>query len=653
MPTHTVLAAVDEVPVLRSVVELLVPLPDEARRFVFVVCASDLSDRVDAALAGLPLIVAFDDEATTAKLDERTLGDLRALLTAIGVMLEAPPAGPYITESPYPSFSARVVASEDRAAIRAHLEKAGLTAADVTSITGGVAPISDEAAIAHALAPFEEHHTPEVVSAVRAYLEGPEGPVPPAVLEAKSEYYGDRPAGIVGDALTGAVERWNPRISGKLLDLWIALRRPLETDLNPGLGEEGLPPELGFDRVRRLAAAFEARGLHPALAALTATNADGSSKWFLAPTLLARPEIFAQAVALDRGVARALAALAAPIMGLERSPSVLERWRSFLATHSEALGTEALLKLAGMIPDAIDEKHLEHAAIGEAPLEVCKLAAKMEEVAAKRFAGALRRANEQWIAAADPVSFIATLQRILEREAKLVDGNVAWTRLVDLVEQNPADPFGDAPVGSATMFGGLVAHQLPKPTGAVKERIIALCKEKGRALGKWQLSLEKKVGIKPPPPPYAASDLEGLPDAFAKAWKTARQRSWDAGIRLPAGASVEALAAAEETLGTPLPADLRSFLALHDGAGEDECFRGGRLYGIAEAVEKRAFLLGVAGAPFDATWLPVTDDGAGNHACVVLKGKEAGSVMDFDHETGRGRRLAKSFAAFLQGASWE
>jgi cell wall assembly regulator SMI1 len=240
---------------------------------------------------------------------------------------------------------------------------------------------------------------------------------------------------------------------------------------------------------------------------------------------------------------------------------------------------------------------------------------------------------------------------MLDREKEVVDANVAWLRLVDLISQNPGEPFG-GPESRAYWHYLSIITQLQKPTGEAKERLVALCKEKGQELG-LRKSLEKKAGIKPPPPPYAAADLAGLPDAWAKAWKTARERSWEAGYRLPAGANEETLAAAEKALGMPLPGDVRSFYALHDGAGEDECFRGCRLYGIEEAVEKRKWLLGIEGAPFDSTWLPVTDDGAGNHACVVLEGKNAGSVMDFDHETGCGRRLAKSFAAYVQGATWE
>jgi cell wall assembly regulator SMI1 len=195
---------------------------------------------------------------------------------------------------------------------------------------------------------------------------------------------------------------------------------------------------------------------------------------------------------------------------------------------------------------------------------------------------------------------------------------------------------------------------LPAPKGEVKARLAALCETLGKQLGFQLKPLERKAGIKrqTPPSPYAAADLDGLPEAWAKAWSTARTKSWKEGIRLPPSAGEPALAAAEQALGMPLPGDVRSFYALHDGAGEDECFRGCRLHGIQEAVAKREWLRTVRGAPFDAAWLPVTDDGGGNHQCVVLSGPKAGTIIDFDHEVGGGRAVARSFAAFVQGGTW-
>jgi cell wall assembly regulator SMI1 len=654
MPVHTVLAVLDELPVSRALVEHLIPLPDDVRRWIFVACADDQKDRVTAALAGIPAVDPFVEE-TEAPGDARTLDEVRALAWTLRTILEAAVEGPFVTEESYLDLSVRALATPDRALVRARLVDAGLTVADAASLAADRAPIDDAAAIAQAIAPFEKHFSPEVAPALRAFLEGPGGPVPAILTEAKSAYYDERRCAFIRSALTGAVERWNPRTSGKLLDLWMVLRRPLETDMSLGLGEDDLPAELGVDRARHIAAVLEARGLAPALAAVAARSCTGASTWFLAPTFLAHPEIFAAALAVDRGVARKLADQAVPRMGLEMSPSVRARVLAFLESHSEALGVEALLSLADKYAEHIDEAHLVNAAIGGDPTEVCKLAAKLEQAEPKRHAGAKRRANERWISAADPVLFATTLRRVVERAEEGLDADVAWMRLIDLIAANPDNPFGDAPDGPTRGWDFFVLDPLPKPGGEAKARLVALCEKLGKALGHLLKDLEKKAGIKrkTPPSPHAEADLAGLPPAWAKAWKTARDRSWKEGYRLPASAGEEALAAAEKALGAPLPGDVRSFYALHDGAGEDECFRGCRLYGIQEAVEKRTWLLTIDGAPFDAAWLPVTDDGGGNHSCVVLTGPKAGTVIDFDHETGGGRAIAKSFAAFVQSASWE
>ena len=655
MPTHAVLATIDEVPVLRAVVDQLIPLSDEARRFVFVVCAEDVGDRVAEALAGLPVIDRFDDEKTTARMDPGTLAELRALCSTLPSIFDASDDGPFVTELGYLDLSPLVVAVPDRAAVRAALVKAELTVADAAELTAGRIPIDGEAAIARAMELFEEHFAPAVAAAARAWLEGEGGPIPEAILTAESDYYAS-PAGLVDDALTGAVERWSPHTSRKLLDLWIACREPTDWNFNLGLGEDDLPPELGINRAQLVATALEARGLHPALAVLAATQCEGKSTWFLAPILLTRPAIFADALALDREIGRALAAKAVQLrgVGLEDSPSVLERLRAFVASHSPAIGLEALTSIADLVPDAVDPAHLDMAAEGADPIELCRLAAKLEEVDGERFAGALRRVNERWMSAAEPAAMVSQLHKMQEREAALIDAEVAWSRLLERLAASPGDPFGEGPDGYAVVWCSIIVGKLPAPTGALKERLANLCREHGKKLGSLRRPLEKKAGIKPPPAPYDDSDLEELPEALAKAWKTARKRSWAAEVRLPKGATEANLAAAEKKLTKKLPAELRASFAVHDGAGEDECFRGCRLYGVAEAVNWRAELLKIDGAqPFDANWLPITDDGAGNHACVVLGGKDAGTVIDFDHETGGGRKLAKSFAAYLQGASWE
>lgn len=654
MPVHAALATVDDLPLLAHLVDTLIPLSADARKLVYVVCDNGVGDEVDAALAALPRIDAFEDDKTTAKVDARTLGDVRAICSSLSTILEAKQDGPYIIASAYFYGTTRAVAS-DREEVRAALTSAGLTCADAASLREGRAKVEDAAVIAKVMGELEKHYEPAVIEALRAYLGGPGGPIPPVVLDAKSEHYGDGRGSFLYSVLTGAAERWNEGACARLLDLWTAWRRPLQIDLSLGLGEDDLEPELGLDRARTIVEALEARGLPTALATLAACGYQGASSWFVAPMLLARPEALEQAIAVDRDIARALAAKAVPKMGLERSPSVQERLRAFVATHSEALGAEALMEIADLLPKALDEKHLENAAKGADASAVCKLAAKLEKANKKRFEGALSRANEMWMAACpDPASLAITLDRMLDRDKDHVDTDVAWKHLMVAFTKNPSAPFGERLEDRGSQAGLGCVIRMPAPKGKTKKDLEALCKAHGPALGVFfRKQLEKKAGIKPPPAPYDDADLAGVEDAWAKAWKTARKKSWEAGVRLPAGASEAALDAAEKALGHELPGDLRSFYALHDGAGPDECFRSCRLYGIEQAVAKRAWLLEVDGAPFDAGWLPVTDDGGGNHACVVLTGKNAGAVMDFDHETGCGRMLAKSFAAFVQSATWE
>lgn len=654
MSSHAILVDVSKLPVTRHLVEHVIPLPDDVQQWVFVVCATDQQDRIMAALPRKIAVVVPHDEQVKAKADPRTLADVQALAWALTVIFDAPASAPFITDQAYLLLSAFALETTDRALVRAALQKAGLSVSDAASLPAGP-PIDDKTAIATALAPFKEHFAPAAAAAMDAYLRDPKAPIPAVLQKARSEYYGDEPASVIGNALSGDALRWNPRTSAKLMDLWMALRHPLEVSLCLGLGEESLAPDLGQDRTRTIAAALESRGLAPALAALAASSCEGSSNWFFAPTLLAHPEVFAEALAVDRGIARSLAARALRSVTLFASPSFRAHADAFLASHSEALGTEALLTLPDEYSDVIDDRHLVNACVEAEPTELCKLAAKLVKQAPKRHAGTIKNVSERWIGSLAPKDLVSALDRVVEREAEGLDANVAWDRILDLFTKSPTDPFGDGEDGALRHFDYLVCGAIAKPTDKTKARLVTFCETMGDKVGPTRLKwFEKKAGIKrkEAPLPYDAADLSGLSPELAKAWQTARTKSWKAGIRLPQGAGKAVLAAAEKTLGAKLPADVRSFYQLHDGAGDDECFRGCRLYGIAEALEKRKWLMEVNGKPFDAAWLPVTDDGAGNHHCVVLSGPKAGTVIDFDHEAGGGRTVAKSFAALVQGAGW-
>jgi cell wall assembly regulator SMI1 len=346
-------------------------------------------------------------------------------------------------------------------------------------------------------------------------------------------------------------------------------------------------------------------------------------------------------VRTDLSAARALAARAVPKMWLEESPSVRAKLEALLATGTPALGAAALVEALAVVPEAVQERHVP---ADDDVYETAKLAAELDV----RLPGVLARTSARWMNAASPLEFVVAAANLIERNARHLDLGAAWERLLACVEASPADPFpGDSFSGQTLLEG------LGKPDAARTERIAAILAAHGAALPLfYRKRFEKLVGKKPPPAPYDAKDLEGLDDGIKKAIETARTKSHAAGVVLPRGLGEAAIAALESKLGARLPSELRAFYACHDGAGADECFGGQTLLGLERAVATRQQLLEGQGKPFDASHLPITSDGAGNHACVVLSGKEAGQIVDFDHETGRGRRLAKSFAAFVKGASW-
>jgi hypothetical protein len=175
---------------------------------------------VAAALATIPAVVALKKE-TTAPGDERTLDDVRALAWTLSSILAG---APLVTGRSHLFLQAFAVATPDRAFVRGCLDNVGLSSVDAASLAAGRVPVDDEAALARAVAPFEEHFSPAVAAAVRDWLQGPSGPVPEIVLGSKSEFYGEDRASFIDDSLTGAAERWNPTFSGKLLDLWMAFR---------------------------------------------------------------------------------------------------------------------------------------------------------------------------------------------------------------------------------------------------------------------------------------------------------------------------------------------------------------------------------------------------------------------------------------------
>lgn len=383
-------------------------------------------------------------------------------------------------------------------------------------------------------------------------------------------------------------------------------------------------------------------------------------------------------------------AAAIPILELRESPSVMARCKALIAEHHPALGVEAWEALLryddGSLAKLIDEEHIR-IAVGhgtrEAPVslwELLGMAKKADDARAsgkkkaKKVEDAPSLGQHALRCFGDTVSGKTLLERVntaLDRCDKgAVSAEGFWTALARKIIAHPDDPLGvlgdrateegDYPNElsylSAKTSAIYVIERFPKPSGATLSVLRVWVEEHPTAFGYYTKTFAKKVGIvkKAPPIPYAERDLAGLPAALQKAWQTAREKSWAKEIRLPDGLSDAAMATLSAELPAPLPEDVRSFYRLHDGAGPDECFRGCRLYDLASAIKQRAMLLSLSlRRPFPAEWLPLTNDGAGNHACAVLSGPKAGQVCDFDHEAGAGRMLAKSFALFVEKATWD
>jgi cell wall assembly regulator SMI1 len=140
-------------------------------------------------------------------------------------------------------------------------------------------------------------------------------------------------------------------------------------------------------------------------------------------------------------------------------------------------------------------------------------------------------------------------------------------------------------------------------------------------------------------------------------------------LRLPPGATDEALDAAEAKLGLRLPDDLRWLYRLHDGLGGSWFLHYGEFlslsflvmqwgwYADMERTEDPAdplYQTKAISGPIKPVWwssqrLPVTDN-SGDHVMIDLDpapGGTPGQVIRYDHEVGPTRVVAPSFAAWL------
>jgi cell wall assembly regulator SMI1 len=526
---------------------------------------------------------------------------------------------------------------------------------------------SRDEALARATAAFEAAiPSKSVRTTLLAFLRGEATIVPGKALRgAKTSGY-TSVNDVCAVALGPAVERWDPEITGRLLDLWVAARAPFEL-LSFGDG----PDELGADRAGMLADALEARGVHPAIA--LACVPPWRSRSFLATaTLPSGAALLAAAAALDasavedherttRDCAFTLLYVGRP---LAESPQVKRLAVALLTSPSlppGALGARELYQgvktFGAPFAKKVTRAHLV-AAYAHDPRKgsdyLLLLGVDLAKKAPRVHADARQVVNEIWLGGMKELD--SNLLEKLAEDSKTIVPEVAWSHLVRLIEGDPKN---------ACVYRGELIPALRKlgaPPADAKKRLAALCTRKAKALGGLLFALSKIAGLKAEPMPYADSDLAGLPAPLAKAWKAAREQSWEAGAKLPKGAAEKALAAVEKVLGVALPEDFRSFYLLHDGGGEWEVRPGHTLSPLRHCLSELDLnkpQIGEDGDPdakkvkgdfFNARWLPFTSDSGGNSYCLDLDPPKAGTrgqVIFFDHEDEARPVEAKSFLAFL------
>jgi cell wall assembly regulator SMI1/predicted DNA-binding WGR domain protein len=133
------------------------------------------------------------------------------------------------------------------------------------------------------------------------------------------------------------------------------------------------------------------------------------------------------------------------------------------------------------------------------------------------------------------------------------------------------------------------------------------------------------------------------------------------------GATPEAIARAEATLGLELPDDVRASYAVHDGDGDISLFPSGEYLSLdgmlaqykiwKELVEEGTLVSGAAepkgpirNDDYNLKWIPLTHNGGGDHTLIDLdpaEGGKVGQLIDFSHEGGPEDVAAPSLAEYL------
>ncbi len=128
-------------------------------------------------------------------------------------------------------------------------------------------------------------------------------------------------------------------------------------------------------------------------------------------------------------------------------------------------------------------------------------------------------------------------------------------------------------------------------------------------------------------------------------------------VTLRPGATRDAIASAEATLGRPLPPALARMYLSHDGqrAGSPGLFRAWRWLPLSEVLESWARWCRLLEAgdidAWSPAWVPFTHDFGGNHHCVDLT---CGEVFELYHDDDDHRPRTPSVGEWLDalGAEW-
>lgn len=136
---------------------------------------------------------------------------------------------------------------------------------------------------------------------------------------------------------------------------------------------------------------------------------------------------------------------------------------------------------------------------------------------------------------------------------------------------------------------------------------------------------------------------------------------------LSSGATEAQIAALEARIGARLPDDARLSFAIHDGSGGKGLIDGNELLSLEHAAGEWEFWVdfvqsgqagdfqaepgaGVRGGWFREGWIPLSYDGAGDHACLDLDPDEGGwrgQIIEFWHDANDRKVVAPSFEAWL------